>query len=97
MGNSQEKQKSRQFAHISCQDDDMCKNIDAKRSTVDKLVYVCPKAVCNEGTCSCGPNCEKDPYTNMCCSEVEKKVINGQLNTFCIESPYDEDTFCNLK
>lgn len=70
---------------MACQDDLMCQNIDAKRSTVDNMVLVCPNAKCLAGTCSCGPGCEKDPYTGICCSKVEKDA-NG--NTYCIEDVY---------
>lgn len=90
MSNGRMGQMQRQFNQsMSCQDDMMCKNIDSNRSTVDKLVYVCPNATCNGGDCDCGPGCEKDPYTGMCCSEVKKEVVNGQSYTYCIEDAYD--------
>ena len=72
---------------MSCQDDLMCQNIDAKRSTVDNMVLVCPGAKCMDGTCSCGPGCERDPYTGICCTRVEKDA-NG--NTYCIEEPWKD-------
>lgn len=84
-----------------CTNDNVCKNIDSRRSTVDKLVYVCPKAKClnsrkaGGGKCSCGKGCSRDPYTGLCCSKVEKKRINGELFTFCIEKPYHEG-FCSI-
>jgi len=88
MGNNQSGQQMQmqmQNRQMSCQDDLMCQNIDAKRSTVDNLVLVCPNAKCLAGTCSCGPGCERDPYTGICCSKVEKDA-NG--NTYCVEEPY---------
>ena len=75
------------FQRMACQDDLTCKHIDEKLSTVDHLVLDCPLARCNSGTCSCGPGCELDPYMGVCCSHVEKKVMNGQMTTFCIENP----------
>jgi hypothetical protein len=73
---------------MSCQDDLECQHIDEKRSTVDHLVLDCPEAKCMGGTCSCGSKCSRDPYMGVCCNKVEKKVVNGQLTTFCIENPY---------
>lgn len=70
---------------MACQDDLMCQNIDSKRSTVDNMVLVCPNAKCLGGTCSCGPGCERDPYTGICCSKVEKGP-NG--TTYCVEDVY---------
>jgi hypothetical protein len=95
MSNSRNRQMNNS---MSCQDDMMCKNIDSNRSTVDKLVYVCPNATCNGGNCDCGPGCEKDPYTGMCCSKVIKEVVNGQTYTYCIEDPYkgNKETKCKI-
>lgn len=73
---------------MACQDDLMCQNIDSKRSTVDNMVLVCPNAKCLGGTCSCGPGCERDPYTGICCSRVEK----GNGTTFCVENVYKPPT-----
>jgi len=83
--NKQNNQKKQMAFAMSCQDDLMCQNIDSKRSTVDNMVLVCPNAKCVDGTCSCGSGCERDTYTGMCCSKVEKDA-NG--NTFCIENEY---------
>jgi len=101
MGNQQvQQQQKRQvrFSGLKCTDDQMCQNIDSRRSKVDKLVYVCPKAKCIQGTCSCGKGCSNDPMTGMCCSKIERKIINGRLNTFCIEKPYREspEGYCNI-
>jgi hypothetical protein len=88
MGNNQPRQFQMQQGmntQMACQDDLMCQNIDSKRSTVDNMVLVCPNAKCLGGTCSCGPGCERDPYTGICCSKVEKDA-NG--NTYCVEEPY---------
>ncbi len=87
MGNNQQKQMPQQAfqEQMTCQDDLMCQNIDSKRSTVDNMVLVCPNAKCLDGTCSCGVGCERDPYTGICCSKVEKDA-NG--NTYCVEEPY---------
>lgn len=65
-------------------DDQMCQNPDSNRSTAEGLVYVCPEARCEQGKCNCGPNCERDPYTGMCCRAVE---VDANGNTFCIENP----------
>lgn len=73
---------------MGCQDDLMCKNIDAKRSTPGNLVLVCPNATCLEGVCDCGVGCERDTYTGICCSKVEKDA-NG--NSYCIEDEYKEE------
>jgi hypothetical protein len=86
MGNTQAQMPQRAFQQqMACQDDLVCQNIDAKRSTVDNMVLVCPNAKCLDGMCSCGPGCERDPYTGICCSKVEKDS-NG--NTYCVEEPY---------
>jgi len=85
MGNDQSKQMQLSAQQMTCQDDLVCQNIDAKRSTVDNMVLVCPNAKCLGGTCSCGPGCERDSYTGICCTRVEKDS-NG--NTYCIEEPY---------
>lgn len=87
MGNNQSNQQMHMRANqqMSCQDDLACQNIDSKRSTVDNLVLVCPNARCQGGTCDCGPGCERDSYTGICCSKVEKGP-NG--TTFCVEEPY---------
>ena len=53
----------------------MCKNVDSRRSTPGNTVYVCPNAYSEAGLCKCGPNCERDPYTGICCSRIE--TING--------------------
>jgi len=97
MGNTNTNSNSKQFQmrafqqQMSCQDDLMCKNIDAKRSTVDKMVLVCPNAKCLAGTCDCGAGCERDSYTGICCTRIEKDA-NG--NSYCIEEPYKE--VCNV-
>ncbi len=83
MGNTQHKRLG-EF-QMSCQDDLMCQNIDSRRSTPDNMVLTCPGAKCLDGTCSCGPGCERDSYTSMCCTRVEKDA-NG--NSYCIEEPY---------
>lgn len=75
---------------IMCTDDLMCQNIDSKRSIPGKdLVLVCPKATCLAGKCMCGNDCERDPYTGMCCTSIEERVTqtsSGQEKvTFCIE------------
>lgn len=67
---------------VACYDDMQCKNINANKSTPNKLVYVCPGAKCDNGTCKCGKKCKRDPYTGICCSDV-KRDRSG--NTFCIE------------
>jgi hypothetical protein len=87
MGNNQSNHQMQMVnqEQMACQDDLMCQNIDSKRSTVDNLVLVCPNAKCLGGTCSCGPGCERDPYTGICCSKVQKDA-NG--NTYCVEEPY---------
>lgn len=68
-----------------CQNDFTCKNIDSKRSTTENIVFVCPNAEYLDGACNCGQGCEKDPYTGMCCTKVERDD-NG--NYYCIEEPY---------
>ena len=78
----------RDFQQMTCQDNLDCQHIDENKSTVDHLVLDCPEAKCMGGTCSCGSKCSRDPYMGICCSQVEKKVVNGQLTTFCIENPY---------
>ena len=98
MGNNQtqkmQQQPQRAFQQqMSCQDDLMCQNIDSKRSTVDNMVLVCPNAKCLGGTCSCGDGCERDSYTGICCSKVEKDR-NG--NTYCIEDQYDPTRYCKI-
>jgi hypothetical protein len=89
MGNNQSGHQMAMAAmsqeQMACQDDLMCQNIDSKRSTVDNMVLVCPNAKCLGGTCSCGPGCERDPYTGICCSKVQKGP-NG--TTFCVEDVY---------
>ena len=85
MGNNNQKPQRAFQEQMSCQDDLMCQNIDAKRSTVDNMVLVCPNAKCTDGTCSCGVGCERDQYTGICCTHVEKDT-NG--NTYCVEEPY---------
>lgn len=97
MGNTPNPMGNRQRAMgetMTCQDDLMCQNIDAKRSTVDNLVLVCPNATCGGGKCSCGAGCELDPYTGICCSKVEKDA-NG--NTYCVEDPYVSNTGMNSR
>ena len=88
----------------TCTDDLMCQNIDSKRSKPGKdPVLVCPNAKCVAGSCQCGPDCEKDPYTGMCCSEIEERTIPGsnQKTTFCIEkatvSGESKELFMSLK
>lgn len=87
MGNSINKPQ-RALTQMTCQDDTVCKNIDSKRSTVDNIIYTCPMAACVDGTCQCGPGCERDPYTGMCCS----KVIKSNGTTFCEENPWVRPT-----
>jgi hypothetical protein len=65
-----------------CSDDIMCQNINSKKSTPDNIVLVCPEAKCVGGTCQCGKKCKKDPYTGMCCNDIEK-VGN---DTYCVEN-----------
>jgi hypothetical protein len=65
-----------------CTDDLMCQNINANKSKTDKMVLTCPNAKCVGGTCDCGSNCERDPYTGICCNSIEK--IGS--DTFCIEN-----------
>ncbi len=65
-----------------CTDDLMCQNINSNKSTPDNIVLTCPNAKCIEGTCNCGDECKRDPYTGMCCKDVEK--INNDF--YCIEN-----------
>ena len=65
-----------------CSDDLMCQNINSKKSTPDNMVLVCPDAKCLGGTCQCGKKCKKDPYSGICCSDIEKKGDDA----FCIEN-----------
>ncbi len=96
----------------ACFDDLVCQNIDSKRSTPSNLVLVCPGAKCDGGTCKCGPNCERDPYTGICCSKVEKQVVqvpSGEIDmfgkpvvrtdtyTYCIENANSLNTNNNTK
>jgi len=80
------------FEQMSCQDDLECQHIDENKSTVDNLVLDCPEAKCMGGTCSCGSKCSRDSYMGICCNKVEKKIVNGQVTTFCIENPYLHNT-----
>lgn len=70
-----------------CFDDEYCKNIDNTNSTPDNVIYSCPDAVCRNNTCQCGPNCQLDPYTGMCCQELVQ--VRGQ--TFCKDVKSDKD------
>jgi hypothetical protein len=95
MGNNQVNKRQSMLSQqpMSCFDDLTCQNIDSKRSTVDNLVLVCPGAKCTDGTCSCGPGCQRDPLLGICCSRVETDA-NG--NTFCIEEPYNPNNNSTL-
>ena len=80
---------------ISCTDDLMCQNINSTKSKPGKpLVLTCPAAKCVDGTCDCGSKCKRDSYSGMCCSHVEKKTVNGQVNSFCIEN--FTNNYCNI-
>jgi hypothetical protein len=66
-----------------CYSDEDCMNLDSFSSSPKKgLVYSCPKAKCVVGSCKCGPDCKKDPYSGMCCQGI--KTIRG--DAFCIEN-----------
>ena len=98
MGNNQSGTQPLKMMQMSCQDDLMCQNIDSRRSVPGKTpVLVCPDAKCVSGKCVCGDNCERDPYTGMCCTEVEERKVNtpqGEYTTtFCIEEPTEIETF----
>ncbi len=89
MGNNSTKQKIQKgqkglssAGQAFCTDDLMCQNINATKSTPDNIILTCPAAKCLEGVCSCGTECKRDPYTGMCCKDVEK--IGS--DTFCIEN-----------
>ena len=97
MGNKDSKPmvlKSFRKGEISCTDDLMCQNIDSKKSVPGQdLVLVCPDAKCVSGKCSCGDNCTRDPYTGMCCTRIEERVVQTPMGeektTFCIEGSDD--------
>src|SRR5207237_985358 len=63
---------------LTCNDDDYCKNINQQKSIPGQdIVYVCPDATCVSGTCHCGSNCKLDPYTSVCCKDVEYDKNSG--------------------
>jgi hypothetical protein len=83
--------KPMKMMRMSCSDDLMCQNINATKSIPGQTpILVCPDAKCMAGTCECGPDCKKDPYTNMCCKSIEERVTKTssgeQKTTFCIEN-----------
>jgi hypothetical protein len=51
---------------MSCQDDEMCKNIDKENSTPGNTIYKCPSSTCNGGVCSCDSNCQLDEFYGVC-------------------------------
>lgn len=59
----------------ACIDDQSCKHVDEKHSTVDKMVYLCPGSKCVGGTCQCNGTCKRDPYSGSCCPSFQ--TING--------------------
>lgn len=98
MGNKQSEPTPLKMMQMTCTDDLMCQNIDSKRSVPGKTpVLVCPEARCMGGRCSCGDNCERDPYTGMCCTGIEERTVNTPdgdfTTTFCIEDPMKIETF----
>jgi hypothetical protein len=68
-------------ANFGCSLDEDCMNLDPGLSNPNNLVYSCPKAKCLNNTCSCGSECQRDPYTGMCCQGID--IIRG--DAFCIE------------
>lgn len=66
----------------ACYSDEDCMNPDSYSSTPDKLVYSCPTAKCKNSSCECGSTCKQDPYSGMCCQDVQN--IRG--DSFCIEN-----------
>jgi len=66
----------------SCYHDEDCMHLDEDKSTWSNLVYACPSAKCNEGTCQCGTGCMVDSYSGICCQGLE--MIGS--DSFCIMS-----------
>ncbi len=76
---------------FQCIGDDDCMNMDSYRSSPGKdPVYSCPVATCSGGTCICGPDCQLDPYSGVCCQDLE--VIGNDV--FCVE---DKNAVLNVK
>lgn len=68
---------------------DLCRNINASKSVPGQPpVYTCPKAKYDysKGQCDCGDNCKRDPYTGLCCKDVEVVGTGANQVTFCIEN-----------
>lgn len=78
--------------NISCVDDLQCQNVNSKLSIQGETpIVVCPNAKCVYGSCECGADCKKDPYTGTCCKDIEISQStdsrgNQSVNTFCIEN-----------
>jgi len=97
MGNNDSKPSGPQGMlqqQMSCTDNLMCQNIDSRRSVPGQdPVLVCPDATCVAGKCQCGDNCDKDPYTGMCCTKLIERVVKTPMGeektTFCVEGEGD--------
>jgi hypothetical protein len=68
---------------FKCTSNDDCMNMDSYRSKPGSdPVYSCPVATCSGGACECGSDCRLDPYSGVCCQDLE--VIGNDV--FCVES-----------
>ena len=72
----------------SCSHDEDCMHLDEDKSTWSNLVYACPNAKCNEGTCQCGSSCVLDSYSGICCQGID--IIGS--DSFCIMSTESPQT-----
>jgi len=71
-------------AGYSCTADTDCKHINEELSRPNNIVYACPSATCNEGTCSCGSDCQLDPYSGLCCNDIQ--TVYPGSDAFCVMS-----------
>ncbi len=57
---------------FKCTSTEDCMNMDSYRSKPGQdPVYSCPAAICSDGSCNCGSDCKLDPYSGVCCQDLE--------------------------
>jgi len=79
---------------FSCSADTDCMHINEELSRPNKIVYACPNAKCNSGTCSCDPDCVFDSYSGLCCQGLI--TVSPGSDSFCVmqtKKPFDPTMF----